>query len=397
MFLLSSARASGKTILLTESGSDLEYVINSGLIDKVILLEKGRVVAEGMPYEILSREDLLERCGIEPPGVTKLFFELKKRFSDIKTIPVTVEEALKIMESWKFKLPEKICPPPRFKLYKDRETIVLAKNVEFIYPSGVKALSGVDLEVREGSVVAIVGQNGSGKTTLAKILVGLYKPSNPGAKVIVDGIDLRNAPLDEVIKRINYVFQNPADQLFCDTVIEELTYGPRMLGMSEDWIKDRLNKIVKLFNLEDRLDSYIMSLTQGEKRLVAVASIAMLKPKVMIVDEVTGGLDMPDARKLLGALMRLNSEEGLTLMMITHDMRIAAEYSDQVVVMSNGRVVSAGTPREVFGKEIDMLKELSLMPPQITLLAYELSKRHREIPRDILSVDEFIEYIEDVR
>ena len=387
---LKNLKAMGKTVLITESGSDLEYVINSGLIDRIILLKKGRVIADGPPHEILSREDVLKESEVNPPQVTELFFKLGKKLSEAVVRPITVEEALRAMSNWTFKAPRRsVKSTPA----ETRRAIISVKNVEFIYPNGVKALKGVDLEVYDGVVQAIIGQNGSGKTTLAKILVGLLKPSNQDSEVIVDGMDIKNMRLEDIIKKINYVFQNPAEQLFCDTVIEELVYGPKTLGVPEDQIKERLNKIIKLFDLEGKLNRYIISLTQGEKRMVAVASIAMLKPKILIVDEVTGGLDMLDARRLLNALMKLKQEEGLTIIMITHDMRVVAEYADQVAVMSDGKMVCAGTPREVFGRRIEELKKLSLIPPQITLLANELNKIHSNIPKDILSIDEFIECV----
>ena len=387
---LKNLKAMGKTVLITESGSDLEYVINSGLIDRIILLKKGRVMADGPPHEILSKEDVLKESEVNPPQVTELFFKLGKKLSEAVVRPITVEEALRAMSNWTFKAPRRsVKSTPA----ETRRAIISVKNVEFIYPNGVKALKGVDLEVYDGVVQAIIGQNGSGKTTLAKILVGLLKPSNQDSEVIVDGMDIKNMRLEDIIKKINYVFQNPAEQLFCDTVIEELVYGPKTLGVPEDQIKERLNKIIKLFDLEGKLNRYIISLTQGEKRMVAVASIAMLKPKILIVDEVTGGLDMLDARRLLNALMKLKQEEGLTIIMITHDMRVVAEYADQVAVMSDGKMVCAGTPREVFGRRIEELKKLSLIPPQITLLANELNKIHSNIPKDILSIDEFIECV----
>ena len=387
---LKNLKAMGKTVLITESGSDLEYVINSGLIDRIILLKKGEVVADGPPHEILSREDVLRESEVNPPQVTELFMKLGRGLSEDGVRPITVEEALRAMSNWTFKAPRRsVKSTPA----ETRRAIISVKNVEFIYPNGVKALKGVNLEVYDGVVQAIIGQNGSGKTTLAKILVGLLKPTNQDSEVIVDGMDIRNMQLEDIIKKINYVFQNPAEQLFCDTVIEELVYGPKTLGVPEDQIKERLNKIVKLFNLEGKLNKYIISLTQGEKRMVAVASIAMLKPKILIVDEVTGGLDMLDARRLLNALMKLKQEEGLTIIMITHDMRVVAEYADQVAVMSDGKIVCAGTPREIFGRRIEELKKLSLIPPQITVLANELNKIHSYIPKDILSIDEFIECV----
>ena len=333
---------------------------------------------------------MLKESEVSPPQVTELFFKLGKKLGETGVRPITVEEALRAMSNWTFKAPRRsVKSTPA----ETRRAIISVKNVEFIYPNGVKALKGVNLEVYDGVVQAIIGQNGSGKTTLAKILVGLLKPTNQDSEVIVDGMDIRNMQLEDIIKKINYVFQNPAEQLFCDTVIEELVYGPKTLGVPEDQIKERLNKIVKLFDLEGKLNKYIISLTQGEKRMVAVASIAMLKPKILIVDEVTGGLDMLDARRLLNALMKLKQEEGLTIIMITHDMRVVAEYADQVAVMSDGKIVCAGTPREVFGRRIEELKKLSLIPPQITVLANELNKIHSCIPKDILSIDEFLECV----
>lgn len=379
----------GKTIIMTESGSDLEYILNEGFIDRIVLLDEGKVVADGSPYEILSRKGLLESCGITSPQVTQLYFRIRDRVRGWDRPPITIDEVLKIAEAFKFRAPKKVFMRP----FEGGDIIVHASNIHYTYPNGVVALRGASIDVFRGTFHAIIGQNGSGKSTLAKSLVGLYKPSNTDAEVIVDGVNVKTAPLEEVVKIANYVFQNPGDQLFCDTVKEELLYGPITLGMSEDWIEKRLKKVAELFGLGEMLDEYIMGLTQGEKRRVATASIAMLKPRVMIVDEITGGLDMVESRRLLNALLRLKHEERTTVVFITHDMRIVAEYADIVSVMNNGKVIMTGTPREVFGREIETLKKLSLLPPQTAILSYELNKRHPEVPRGLLFLDELVECV----
>ena len=246
---------------------------------------------------------------------------------------------------------------------------MLAHEIKFTYSGEIEALKGVDLHLRGGDYIAIVGGNGSGKTTLAKTLNGLLRPSH--GFITIGGLQISQMTVAEIARHVGYAFQNPDHQLFCSSVQEEVEFGPRNLGFDESVRKERTDHAISIMGLEDVRDKPPLSLTLGLRRRVTIASVIAMDPRVMILDEPTTGLDEREVDSLMENIASLN-EEGHTIILITHDMKLVAQHARRVLVMANGRVVLDSDPRGAFS-DLEVLKGSSLEPPPVTLLAHRLA------------------------
>jgi len=380
-------REYGITCLISESGSDLEDVCS--LATRVIIMDKGEILMDASPEEALS-SGLTEKIGVGIPQVTELYLKLKERgiVNGVKPF-VRVEDAAKTIRELITSGKLKVLAAKAEEEVEERKgrRIIKVRNLRFTYPTGVEALKGVDLDVYEGELVGLIGQNGSGKTTLSLNLVGVYKPTNEDAEIIVDDIDVVKSRPQDLIKHINYVFQNPDWQLFSANVEEEVSFALKMMDLPPDEIKARVQKVLSELGIEKYAKAQIVDLTRDLRTLVAIASILVLEPKVLIIDEPTGGLDRKGADELMSVLKRLCFEEGRTIIIITHDMKLVAENCSRVVVMRDGKIMLDGTPSYVFAHEKE-LTEAFLKPPQITQLSYRLSDLG--IPETTLHVNEFL-------
>jgi energy-coupling factor transport system ATP-binding protein len=235
-----------------------------------------------------------------------------------------------------------------------------AEEVEYRYPAGVQALSGVSLGIRQGDFVAIVGANGSGKTTLVKNLNGLLRPT--AGAVGLDGRDLAGRQVAELGKEIGFVFQNPDHQIFSPRVFDEVAFGPRNYGWKESEVQARVKKAlfaVGLSGAEDR-DPFLM--TKGERQRLAVASILAPEPRVLILDEPTTGLDYPEQAAVMEMLQELN-REGRTIIIVTHTLWLVARYARRAVLMAGGKILADGPTRQALGRSD--LRQASLRTPEI--------------------------------
>lgn len=249
--------------------------------------------------------------------------------------------------------------------------MIETKNLWYVYqPSGVVALRDVNLTIRDGEFLAIVGHNGSGKTTLVKHFVGLLKPTK--GQVLIDGRDVREYKVSQLAGRIGYVFQNPDHQIFAESVREELSFGPRNLGFSEKRIKEVVEEVAKTLGLYEFLDEAPYNLSRGQRQKVAVASILTMQPSVLIVDEPTTGLDWRESIQMMDLLKRLQ-KEGKTVIVITHNMKVVAQFVERVVVMAGGQILIDGPTREAFLK-FEVLEKAHIIPPTSYLLQPYLSK-----------------------
>jgi len=255
-----------------------------------------------------------------------------------------------------------------------------------VYPNGVIALEDVNLSIRKGGFVAIIGENGSGKTTLIEHFNGLLKPSH--GRVLIEGKDVEKMSVAELARKIAYVFQNLDHQIFTDTVHDEVAFGPRSLGFSKEEIEQRVHYALKAVGLEEKADSATFALSKGEKTRLALASVLSMKPEILVLDEPTTGLDYETMVKIMNLFRRLNSE-GKTIILVTHEMSIVAEYAHRAIVLSEGKVIADGSTREIF-KRIDVLEKSSLKPPPVNLLSRELG-----FGDDILTVKEICRIIGD--
>jgi len=345
--------------------------------DKIVIMDAGKVVTEGKPYDILRDVELLENHGIRPPQIAKLLEEINE-----PTIPITMEETLKVFEQRGWKISDENYMAL---LKKDEQhhigygkKIIEVKDLEYVYPGNIKALDSISLEIREGEFLAIIGQNGSGKTTLVKHFNGLLKPSK--GEVRIAGEDTKGKQVSELAKIVGYVFQNPDHQIFADTVEDEVAFGPRNLGIPRDKISRFVEDALKEVGLEgyERCDPF--SLTKGERQKVAIASILAARPRVVILDEPTTGLDYREQKSVMELLQNLN-QKGHTIIIITHSLWVVAEYAKRVLVLNKGKIMLDDQTRKVFSQE-EKLDQSFLRLPEIIRLSNRMG-------RTLLSVDEF--------
>ena len=241
-------------------------------------------------------------------------------------------------------------------------------TVSFSYPDGTPALRDLSLTVRAGEFVALLGPNGSGKTTLAKHLNGLLKPAR--GRVLVDGRDTRPARVAELARTVGYVFQSPDHQIFAPTVGEEIAFGLRLQGAPPSTVAQLVVEALSPFGLASQLDLPPALLGWGERRQIALAAVLATRPQVLILDEPTGGLDARSKQNLMAVVAAYN-RQGRTVILITHDVRLVAEYAGRAVVMAGGRVAFDGAPAALFERR-DVLAQARLALPPVVRLAQRL-------------------------
>lgn len=248
---------------------------------------------------------------------------------------------------------------------------------------GVPVLRSVDLSVPPGQFVALVGANGSGKTTLIKHFNGLLRPRR--GRVWVNGQDTAQRPVGELARQVGYLFQHPEQQIFSATVRQEVAFGPRNLGLPPAEVEDRVEAALGRFDLAAIAEQPPAILSYGLRRRVTLASLAGMDPLVLVLDEPTVGLDAPGLREMSDWLAELHAQ-GRTIVLVTHDMALAAEYADRVVVLHEGQILADGPPSSLFG-QADLLAGVCLAAPPVIALAQAL--RPHGLRGDSLTVDAF--------
>ena len=275
----------------------------------------------------------------------------------------------------------------------DRKLIEVS-NLQYEYPDGTLALRDINLDIYENQFVALIRQNGSGKTTLAKCLNGLLKPSSGHVKI--DDLDTREkGTTKKIVTKVGYVFQNPDHQIFNNSIYKEIAFGPENIGKNPAEVKQIVEEAAAVCGVESGLfTEHPFFLTKGLRQRVAIASILALRPKTIIVDEPTTGQDLRQSLEVMNFLRDLWQKQGHTVIIITHEMNIVADYALRCVVLSKGQVLLDSSTREVFSRP-DILAKAFVKPPQITRLAQALGEY--AIPKDILSVDEMKQAYQDAR
>ena len=319
--------------------------------------------------ELLRDVELLEESRVMPPGVTRFFHEAGLWQAQL---PLTAAEGVKAFRQRGWRV-----DPDRHRELVDEdadrekgygEALVEVEGLTHRYPNGVVALEGVDLTVRRGEFLAVMGQNGSGKTTLVKHFNGLLEPTE--GSVRVEGEETGERGIRSLGQTVGYVFQNPDHQIFSDTVADEVAFGPKIRGLEETEVEERVKEALGAVGLEGYEKEDPFGLTKGERQRVAVASVLAVRPEVLILDEPTTGLDYAEQRSMMDLVKRLN-ESGSTIVVVTHTMWVVAEYAHRAVVVRDGGVVLSGTVREVFAEE-EKLEEAFLRPPGIVSMGNAL-------------------------
>lgn len=270
-------------------------------------------------------------------------------------------------------------------------SIISAQNVVFEYISHedkkILALNNVSQEIKKGEFVAVLGHNGSGKSTLAKHFNALLLPSK--GTIYVKGMDTRNEENTWNIRQTaGMVFQNPDNQIVATVVEEDVAFGPENLGVEPSEIRKRVDEALKAVNMLEYAKDAPHYLSGGQKQRISIAGIIAMKPECLILDEPTAMLDPSGRKEVIETIKRLNKEEGITIILITHFMDEAVQ-ADRVFVMQSGDIIMQGTPKQVF-VEIEKLKSVGLDVPQVTELCARLHKEGIDIPLDVLTVEEMV-------
>ncbi len=346
--------------------------------DRIVLLREGGIIAEGPPTAVMPQLELLEDCGVHPPGLDRVFNllgipgharsvehaeeEIRARYPKA---PKAVAQSISVPSGSE---PSGAAPsseaPSGAAATPAPMPLLEVAGVSFAYPDGPRVLSDIGLRVEAGEFLAIIGQNGSGKTTLAKSIVGLLAPQT--GRILLDGRDRATLRPAETAREAGYVFQNPDHQIFAATVEEEVRFGPRNFGLADDEIARRCDEALRAVGLENERESDPFLLSKGQRQRLAVASVLALRPRLLILDEPTTGLDYREQRKMMKLVTELN-QAGVAIVMITHTPWLVAEYARRVVLMRGGRLLFDGGVREFFVRD-EMLLTSSFRPPEVTAL-----------------------------
>ena len=377
------------TIILIEH--KIDEVVH--LADRVVVMDQGKIIMDDTPDKIFNNgHDQLKSIGIALPQLSEIVHAMKNGFGDFegnlptdssyKTILARLCQLLRDKPDniARFRTahtpPTRTAPKPKIEI----------KNLRHTFEDGKVGLDDINLVIPEGDFVALIGHNGAGKTTLINHLIGFLKPDN--GTIFIDGNDISGMRVATLAQSVGYLFQNPDNQIFTDSVTRELKFGLENIKLRDTVIEERVNRAISMMELEEFRDRHPHSLSRGQRQRLAVASILAMEPDIIVLDEPTTGQDWGHVNKFLQQIRHLN-ELGKTIILVTHDMNLVAGYARRTVVMDNGKIVLDGDTRHVFS-EHEILEKTGITLPVITRLSPDLLKEGVDIP-PLLTVQELSE------
>ena len=390
--LRSINRELGVTVVIIEQ----KVALLSEYASRIAVMQGGRIALEGTPSEVFSHSAELRSIGVDSPRVTRISNSLAARGLIEAGEPcLNVREASLLIQN----LCKASSPAPRAAATAgaDRATtaspsecgmaesprrpamkpgaspVVRLRDVTYTYPGGGASVRHLNLEVYPGEFVGLVGQNGAGKTTATKLVNGLLKPSS--GTVEVAGLDTRTARTSQIARHAATLFQNPDHQICRDTVLDEVAFGLELGGVDAETARGRARAVAEDFGLP--LGEAPFSLSRGQRQMVALASVVVLEPELVILDEPTSGLDYRECMTVMETVRRM-ADRGSAVIMVCHDMEVVSDFAERLVVMADGEIAAAGPTHDLFADE-SLMKRASMRPPQVVELANELA--HTVSPR----------------
>lgn len=350
--------------------------------DRVALIEDGQVRLVQPSAEFYRQVSELRDCAIYKFEVSEIAVQSTIRLGG--NVPISIEECVSCFPT---DLDSSYQPPDPVP---QGEPLLEVRDLQYVYEDGTHALQGVNFTLYKGEILALLGTNGSGKTTVGKILNGIYQPSAGSVRVL--GMDIAKRAVRKQLPRyVGYVFQNPDHQIFTRKVRDEISYGLKNLDLPEEERRERMQQALEAVGLAGQADEDPLFLGKGQRQRLAVASILAMRPQIIIVDEPTTGQDY----RMVSSIMELLEElqrQGNTVLIISHDMTLVANYCHRVVVLLNGRDVFTGSPRELFS-DPENLRATQLCAPQAITLSVAMRERNPEFPL-LLNRTEWIRALE---
>lgn len=377
----------------------MEEVIGA---DRVIVMDQGHVVMDGTTREIFSQVELLKKYRLDVPQVTMLAHGLKQRGLDIKEGILTTNELIEALEKvgdWRQNQKKTYVGHAETVVKKEKKEnpILKLEHIEYVYSSGTayekRALKDINLDIYEGEFVGVIGHTGSGKSTMIQHLNGLMKATSGALYYNGENIYDEKYNLRQLRNNVGLVFQYPEHQLFEIDVLTDVCFGPKNQGLTEEECKKRAIEALELVGLSEKYyDTSPFDLSGGQKRRVAIAGVLAMRPKVLVLDEPTAGLDPKGRDEILDQIAYLQKERNLTVILVSHSMEDIAKYVDRIVVMNKGRKMYDGEPKEVFAHYKE-LEKVGLAAPQVTYIMHALYEKGMHVNTEVTTIEEAVDEI----
>lgn len=377
----------------------MEEVIGA---DRVIVMDQGHVVMDGTTREIFSQVELLKKYRLDVPQVTMLAHGLKQRGLDIKEGILTTNELIEALEKagdWRQNQKKTYVGHAETVVKKEKKEnpILKLEHIEYVYSSGTayekRTLKDINLDIYEGEFVGVIGHTGSGKSTMIQHLNGLMKATSGALYYNGENIYDEKYNLRQLRNNVGLVFQYPEHQLFEIDVLTDVCFGPKNQGLTEEECKKRAIEALELVGLSEKYyDTSPFDLSGGQKRRVAIAGVLAMRPKVLVLDEPTAGLDPKGRDEILDQIAYLQKERNLTVILVSHSMEDIAKYVDRIVVMNKGRKMYDGEPKEVFAHYKE-LEKVGLAAPQVTYIMHALYEKGMHVNTEVTTIEEAVDEI----
>ena len=366
------------------------YMDEAAQADRVVVMDGGKIIMDNVPKKIFSRVKELRAVGLDVPQVTELCDMLIEKGVDISPEIIHEQECAEALFMLTKGRSAVIPPKPEESVEDNRPVVLTADKVTYKYSVGTPfektAVDSVDLEIREGEFVGIIGHTGSGKSTLIQHFNGLVKPTS--GRVLVDGADIwgRGVNIRDIRFKVGLVFQYSEHQLFEETVAKDIAYGPKNMGLTEEEIKQRVVSAAESMDIVKLLNKSPFELSGGQQRRVALAGVLAMDPEVLILDEPAAGLDPKGRDKILGQIKQYHEKYGKTILLVSHSMEDIVKYAGKVLVMNKSRLFCYDTVDRVFARTEELAK-IGLDVPQVTRMSHILKSLGTDIGNDIYTTE----------